>query len=93
LTTTAATVYTVPASTKFYMRHVRIVNVLSTNVNAFISIGSAATPTWWLPGSVVYANDSWDWNGVEVIPAGTVIQAYASSSIACNIFISGIEET
>jgi len=85
--------YTVPASTKAYIRHVRIVNTDSVAVTVNVSVGTDGTSTRWLSGYQIAANDVYEWSGLLVLATGTVLQAFAARASICNFFADGFEET
>src|ERR1043166_2593607 len=91
LGTTAATLYTVPASTTAVVRNIQVTN---TNANAAItftlSIGTDATGTRIFSGVSVGAADVGSWSGSFVLAAGEIIQGFASVA-GLNVTISGVE--
>lgn len=93
LTTSAATLYTVPGSTSFYCRYVSVTNVTASTVAFSLSIGTDALGTRWRSNREVLPYKEYDWSGFLFVPTGTVFQAFASVATSLNIIISGTEVT
>lgn len=95
LTTSAATLYTVPASTTLTVRNIHIVNESTTTAaTVTVSIGTDGAGKRFLgPGLSIPASSSYDWSGLLIINTGEVIQALASVATSLTVTISGINTT
>jgi hypothetical protein len=94
LAASAATVYTVPASTTTILRYIRIINTTSTDRTVTVSIGVDAADTRIFSAMTVPANGgAIDWAGSVPMTAGEVIQAYASAASALTTILAGVEVT
>lgn len=93
LTGTAATVYTVVGTQGAIIRNIRAVNVDGVTSTFDLSIGTAATGTYWAKSREVLANKEYDWSGFLFVPNGTIIQANSTASNKIVLFISGTEES
>lgn len=92
LTTTAATVYTVPAATTTTVRHIHVSNESGTSANVTVSVGTDAAGKRFLFGvPIANASSGLDWTGSLVLAAGEVIQAYASAATSLTLIASGVE--
>lgn len=93
LTASAATLYTVPASTTAILRYIRIVNTAGSDRSVTLSIGTNAAdkqifPTMWVP-----ANGAIDWSGFIPMTETEIIQGLASAASALTVVIAGVETT
>lgn len=95
LTTSAATLYTVPASTTLPVRNIHIANESTTTaVTVTLSIGTDGAGKRLLgPGLSLPASSSYDWSGFLIVNAAEIIQALASANTSLTVTISGINTT
>lgn len=93
LTASAATLYTVPASTITIVRYILLVNTTGTDRTVTMSIGTDAAATRFIAGRTVPANGTVEWAGSIPMTATEVIQGLASAATAINVIISGVEIT
>lgn len=95
LTTSAATLYTVPASTTLTVRGIHIANESAVAaVTVTMSIGTDGAGKRFLgPGLSLPASSSYDWSGFLIVNAAEVIQALASATTSLTVTISGINTT
>lgn len=95
LTTTAATVYTVPASTTTLIKQILVSNVGGIDARATIHIvpngGSVSNANKAFGEILVNANTTQVVDGSIVVPAGATIRALANVNSAINLHISGVE--
>jgi hypothetical protein len=91
LTNSAATKYTVPASTTAILRHIRISNTSGTAATVVISIGADAAGTRIFSSENVPANQSIYWSGFLVMAAAEVLQAYSGTNNVLTLTVSGVE--
>lgn len=89
----AATLYTVPASTKFLMRSMHIANVTGSDRTFTLSIGTDATGTRLYGSQKIYANSVIDWSGFMPLDAAEIIQGLADATNAVVVTIGGVEVT
>ena len=91
-TGTYAVLYTVPSTTQITLTDIEVCNTGTTAATFYISIvppgGTAGASNALFYKAPISQNMTVQWTGQLVMPAGTTVQAYASSS-AVNIFISG----
>lgn len=84
ITTGVTTLYTVPASTRALLKEFSIANTTASaiNVRVFLvpSAGSAATSNAFLYDVAVPANNTLQYDGVQVMNAGETIQVQAASA-------------
>jgi hypothetical protein len=91
LTTTAATQYTVPASTTAILRSVHVCNESATTSWFTVSIGTdGAGKRLWFQQDVD-PKSSFDWSGFIVLATGEVIQALTQTATSNTLTISGVE--
>jgi hypothetical protein len=91
LTTTAATVYTAPASTTTTVTAIHVANEGAAPATFTLSVGADGAGKRFFYGVTVYVGDSFDWGGQLVLAAGEVLQAYASAATALTLTVSGVE--
>lgn len=95
LTTSAATMYTAPASTTTTVKTILLSNYSAADVQATVYLipsgGTAANGNAILGSVNVAANTTTVIDTAVVMPAASFIQAKASAGTALNIHISGIE--
>jgi hypothetical protein len=96
ITTSVTTLYTVPASTRTLLKEFSIANTTAAaiNVRVFLvpSAGSAGTSNAFLYDVSIPANNTIQYNGIEVLNAGDTIQIQAASA-GLTIIASGGEAT
>jgi hypothetical protein len=96
ITTGVTTLYTVPASTRTLLKEFSIANTTAAaiNVRVFLvpSAGSAGTSNAFLYDVSIPANNTIQYNGIEVMNAGDTIQIQAASA-GLTIIASGGEAT
>ena len=96
ITTGVTTLYTVPASTRTLLKELNISNTTAAaiNVRVFLvpSAGAAGTTNAFLYDVSVPANNSLQYNGVQVMNAGETIQVQAASA-GLTITASGAQAT
>lgn len=96
ITTGVTTLYTVPASTRTLLKEFSIANTTGAaiNVRVFLvpSAGSANTGNAFLYDVAVPANNTLQYNGIEVLNAGDTIQVQAASA-GLTIIASGAQAT
>ena len=91
LTGSAATVYTVPASTTTVLRNIHVCNETGTAATLTMSIGTDGAGKRLFMGFSVAANDVLDWSGAIVMAAAEVIQAFSGTASALTLVVSGVE--
>lgn len=96
ITTSVATLYTVPTSTRTYLKDINICNTSgsSVNVNVYLvpSGSSAATSNALLYTLAVASHTTYQWSGVQVLTPEQTVQVSASAT-GCTIIASGGEAT
>jgi hypothetical protein len=94
LTATVTTLYTVPSSTRTYMKDIDICNTTGSaiTVNLYLPLTSVAagTANALFYGLSIAANTTYHWVGTQILVAGQSIQASASTT-GCTLIISGGE--
>ena len=94
LTTSYATLYTVPTNYRTYVKYFDICNTTAGAVTVFVSLvpisGSASTSNAIYYSKTIAANETLQWSGVQVMNAGGTFQAKASTT-GCTITITGGE--
>jgi len=91
LTGTAATQYTVPASTTTILRNIHVSNETGTAATLTMSIGTDAAGKRLFTAYTVAANDVIDWSGFIVLAAAEIIQAFSGTASALTLTVSGVE--
>jgi len=96
LTTSVATLYTVPSSTRTYVKGIDICNTsgstITVNVYLVPSGGSAGTGNALFYGLSVSANTTYHWVGTQILNPAQTLQASASTT-GCTLIASGGEAT
>lgn len=96
ITTGVTTLYTTPANTRVLLKEFNIANTTAATINVSVflvpSAGAASTSNAFLYDTPVPANNSLQYNGVQVMNAGDTIQVQAASS-GLTITASGAEST
>jgi hypothetical protein len=91
LTASAATVYTVPASTTTILRSVHVSNETATAATFTMSIGTDAVGKRLWTALTIPGNQSFDWSGFIVLAAAEIIQAFSGTASALTLTNSGVE--
>jgi hypothetical protein len=94
MSTSYATIYTVPANTRAYLKDFDIINTTSAIVYIYVSLvpsgGTAGTGNALMYYNALPAYTTLQWTGSQVLNAGTTIQVKASA-VGCTITASGGE--
>jgi hypothetical protein len=94
ITTSYATIYTVPTGTRTYLKDFDIINTTSAIVYIYVSLvpslGTAGTDNALMYYNALPAYTTMQWTGSQVLNAGTTIQVKASA-VGCTITASGGE--
>ena len=94
LTTSYATLYTVPINTRTFVKDIDVVNTTGATIGIYISLvpegGTAGTSNALFYNTPLPLNTIVQWAGSQVLNAGDTIQAKASAT-GCTITISGGE--
>lgn len=92
--TGVSTLYTTPANTRTLVKELNIANTTAAaiNVRVFIGSGAAGTGNAFMYDIPVPANNSIQYNGIQVMNAGDTIQVQAASA-GLTITASGAEAT
>jgi hypothetical protein len=81
------TIRTTPASSRDFVKNIDIANNSTedrvVNIHLIASGGSADNTNILFPGVTVYANSIVQWAGVQIIDAGSTIQANADGVDVC----------
>ena len=93
LTGTTATKYTVPASTKTIVRHVRFTNPSGTTVNVTVSIGADAAGVRLFDSFAIGAAAEKDWYPYMIMDAAEILAAHASTASVVVMTVFGDELT
>ena len=95
MTTSATTLYTVPASTRTFVKDIDIVNTDGTGVTFDIylvpSAGTASTANALFYQQPITGKQNIQWNGTQILNAGDTIQVKASAASSITITVSGGE--
>lgn len=92
LSSSAATLYTVPANTRTTIRHIHVSNPSASSVDFTLSIGADAAGTRLWNGQPVGADRLIQEFRDHTLVAGEIIQAFASTTSVLNLTIDGYEE-
>lgn len=94
LTTAFSTVYTVPASTRTYIKQVDICNTTSSAIEIFVSLvpssGTAGTNNALFYNTTLDGYSTLSWTGTQIMNAQGTLQAKASG-VGCTLTASGGE--
>ena len=94
MTTSYATIYTVPANSRTYVKDIDIMNTTAASINVFVSLvpdgGTAGTSNALIYQMAIPAYTMFQWAGSQIIYAASTIQVKASNT-GCTINISGGE--
>lgn len=91
LSTSAATAYTVPASTTTILRNIHVQNGTGTAATFTLSIGTDAAATRFWDALSIPANSALDWSGFLVLATTEIVQWKAGTATALVATISGVE--
>ena len=96
ITTSAVTLYTVPAATRTYLKDINVCNTTGSAVNVNIYLvpagGTASTANALVYSYSVAADSFFHWSGVQVLLPGQTLQVSASAT-GTTIMASGGEAT
>lgn len=92
LGTTAATIYTTPASTTTSLRNIHVVNTSAGSLTLTMSVGTDAAGTRIYDALTIPTKSALAWDGLIVLAATEVIQAFGSAA-GLTITLSGVETT
>lgn len=94
MTTSYATIYTVPTNTKTYVKDIDIMNTTAASIDVYVSLvpngGTAGTSNALFYHVALPAYTIVQWAGSQIIDAAATIQVKASA-VGCTITISGGE--
>jgi hypothetical protein len=94
MTTSYATIYTVPTSARTFVKDIDIMNTTAASVNVYVSLvasgGTAGTSNALIYQMAIPAYTLFQWAGSQIIDAASTIQVKASA-VGCTITISGGE--
>lgn len=93
LTSSTATKYTVPASTKTKIRHIAFTNPTGSPVTVTASIGADAAGVRLFDGYSIPAGGRYDWYPYAIMDAAEILAAHASTGAAIVMTIFGDEMT
>jgi len=92
ITTSVATLYTVPTSSLVYLKDIDICNTtgnpISVNIYLVVSGSSATTSNALFYGASVPAKSTLQWTGSQILLTGQTVQVSASAT-GCTIIASG----
>ncbi len=91
LTGSAATVYTVPASTTTILRSVHVSNETGSTATFTMSIGTDASGKRLWTALDIPTKSSFDWSGFIVLAAAEILQAFSGTASALTLTTSGVE--
>lgn len=89
LTNSAATVYTVPASTTLVIESITVANTSGSAATFSLSVGTDAVGTRLFAAVSVPANTTMQVVGRWVVAAGTAIQSYSGTNAVLNLTMGG----
>ena len=96
ITTSAVTIYTVPASTRAMVKSIIIANTTGSAVNVTVNLvpsgGSAGTGNQIIPAVALSGNSVFQLDTAQVMNTGDFISVIAGAT-GCTITISGAEAT
>lgn len=91
LASSAATVYTVPASTTAILRYMIFTNTTGTDRSITVSVGADAAATRIISAVTIPTGGFIEWAGFIPMTAGEVVQASAAVATAITAVICGVE--
>jgi hypothetical protein len=84
MTTSYATLYTVPADTRTYLKQMDICNTGASPINIYVSVvpsgGTAGTGNSLYYATSLTGNTTISWNGTQILSTGATIQVKASNT-------------
>jgi hypothetical protein len=94
ITTSYASVYTVPANTRTYVKQIDICNTTASPINVYVSLvpssGTAGTGNALFYNTSLAGYSTVSWTGTQVLSVAGTIQVKASA-VGCTITASGGE--
>ena len=94
MTTSYATIYTVPANSRTYVKDIDIMNTTAASIDVYVNLvasgGTAGTDNALIYHMAIPAYTMFQWAGTQVIDTASTIQVKASNT-GCTINISGGE--
>ena len=94
LTTSYATIYTVPVNSRTYVKDIDIMNTTAASIDVYVNLvasgGTAGTSNALIYHMAIPAYTLFQWAGSQIINAESTIQVKASAT-GCTINISGGE--
>ena len=94
MTTSYATIYTVPANTRTFVKDVTVVNTTSSPINIYVSLvasgGTAGTSNAIFYGNALPGNTTVEWCGAQILNESGFISVKASAT-GCTVTVSGGE--
>lgn len=94
ITTSYATLYTVPVTTKTYVKDIDIINTTAATIHIYVSLvpkaGTAGTANALLYYNAIPAYTTMQWTGSQIMNEEETIQVKASAT-GCTITASGGE--
>ena len=94
ITTSYATLYTVPSSTRTYVKDMDICNTTGSTINIYVSLvpsaGTAGTSNALFYNTELPSYSTLQWSGCQILNAGDTIQVKASAT-GCTIIATGGE--
>ena len=94
ITTGYTTIYTVPTSTRTFVKDLDIVNTTAASIGIYVSLvpsgGTAGTSNALFYNTPLPSNTIVQWAGSQILNAGDTIQVKASTT-GCTITVSGAE--
>jgi hypothetical protein len=84
MTTSYATLYTVPASTRTYLKQMDICNTSASPINIYVSIvpsaGTAGTANSLFYATQLTGNTTLSWTGTQIMNTASTLQVRASAT-------------
>ena len=84
ITTSYATLYTVPASTRTYLKQMDICNTSASPINIYVSIvpsaGTASTANSLFYSTQLTGNTTLSWTGTQIMNTASTLQVKASAT-------------
>jgi len=94
MTTSYATIYTVPSNTRTFVKDIDIINTTSSIVYIYVRLvpsgGTAGTSNALFYYNALPAYTTMQWAGSQILDAGGFISVKASA-VGCTITVSGAE--
>lgn len=92
LASSAATLYTVPASTTTILRYLRLNNTSASAVTVNLSVGADAAATRFVTVTVP-ASSAYDWTGMIPLATSEYVQGFAGTASVVSVVLAGVEIT